>query len=402
MIRVAFVNHHGSVPGGGERSLEAYLRRIPSDIEPHVFLFEDGAYGEQIRELQIPVHVLSGSERLMAATRTEMRLRHAADGFVLVFRLAKLLKRLHIDAVLTSSMKAHVIGGLAARFCGIPTVVWLKDLPDGLALLLVRAISRTCAAERIGCSRAVVRRLSLAHTTALVPPIDLGLYDSLPDRRDSRMLLGVPHDKLVFSIVGRIARWKGQDRFIRAAAAVCARTDAVHFAVIGSPTFPQDHEFLPQLLRLAAELGIEDRVSFVPWIDDPRFAYVASDLVCNASAAEPFGRTSAEAAACGVPTLCFDDGGASEAVVPSVSGTVVPAGDVDAFAAAMVAYAADPPSLRRAGAAARVYVQRHDASRLAITFFDIIRRAARTTNVTIAARSAQVRDTAVPMVAVKK
>jgi glycosyltransferase involved in cell wall biosynthesis len=375
MLRVAFVNHHGAVPSGAEKSLETYLRRIPDDIDPHVFLFEDGAYADQVRALGIPVHIVPASPRLMAVTRTEMHVADAVDGIGHVLRLARALKSCHVDLVVTNSMKAHVVGAVAARLCGSPAVTWLKDLPEGFALRLVRLVSRTCATERIACSDAVVRRLALARTATLVPPLDLAQYGQGLSRDEARTSLGLPRDKLIFSIVGRIAPWKGQDRFIRAAALVCARTDAVHFAVVGSPTFPKDHEFAPTLVELVERLRIAERVSFIPWLPDPRPAYAASDLICNASAAEPFGRTSVEAGAHGVPTLCFSDGGACEAVLPAVTGTVVPAGDIDAFAAAMVAYAFDPAALKRAGAAARVYVRRHDADRLADAFFAIVRRA---------------------------
>jgi glycosyltransferase involved in cell wall biosynthesis len=377
MLRVAFVNHHGGVPSGAERSLEAYLRRIPGDVDPYVFLFEDGEYADLIRSLGIPVYVVPASARLMSVTRGEIRAAHAMDAVRHVFRLSALLRPLAIDVLVTNSMKAHIVGALAARACGIPAVTWLKDLPDGFALRALRTVSLLCARERIGCSKAVARRLGLPRTTPLVPAIDVTRYVDLPSREEARELLGLPKDGLVFSIVGRIARWKGQDRFLQAAAQVCSRVPDVHFAIVGSPTFPQDHEFAPELPVLAARLGISANVSFIPWLNDTRVAYAASDLICNASTAEPFGRTSAEAAACGVPALCFDDGGAAEAIVPGVTGTVVPAEDVDAYAAAMMSYASDPAALRRAGAAARVYVQRHDGDRLAATFFEVVRRASR-------------------------
>jgi glycosyltransferase involved in cell wall biosynthesis len=381
MIRVAFINHHGGIPGGGERGLQAFLRRVPSDIEDYVFLFEDGAFAEELRTLTHRVYVIQASQRLMSLTRDAIPANCVTDCIGQVLRLASLLRTFHINAVVTSSMKAHVVGAFAARLTGIPAITWLKDLPEGFALKLIRTISWTCATERICCSKAVAKRLGLRHSTVVLPPLELPHNGEIPTRENSRSFLALPKNKLVFSIVGRIAGWKGQDRFIRAAARVCAQTEAVHFAVIGSPAFPKDQEFAAELEPLARELKVADRVSFIPWLKDLRIAYAASDLICNASSAEPFGRTSAEAAAYGVPTLCFDDGGACEALVATVSGTVVPAGDTEALAAAMVAYATDSAALRRSGAAARVYVQRHDADRLAPTFFDVIRRACSTNEV---------------------
>lgn len=385
MIKVAFINSHGAVPGGSERSLEAYLRRAPSGICPYVVVFEDGSYADHLRALNIPVYVVAASSRLMSVTREHIHAADAVDGIRHAFRLVKLFRLCGIDVVVTNTMKAHIVGSLAARLCGIPAVTWWHDLPEGRALKLLRAMSAVCARERIACSRAVLKRFGLGHTTALAPAIELNTYADTPSKMEARMRLGLPQDKLVFSIIGRVAPWKGQDRFIRAAARVCDRTNAVHFSIVGSPTFPQDKEFAAELPELASHLGISQDVSFIPWLEDPKIAYAASDLVCNASAAEPFGRTSAEAAACGVPALCFDDGGAGEAVLPAVTGTLVPAGDVEAFAAAMAAYAADPPALHRAGEAARVYVQRQDADTLAESFYEIVRRACKVPSLKTAA-----------------
>ncbi len=376
MIRVAFINHHGGVPAGAERSLEAYLRRIPSDIDPYVFLFEDGAYAQLVRSLNIPVFIAPASQRLMSLSRAHLRTGDALDGIRQALRLRTLLKSLQVDVVVTNSMKAHIVGAIAARMCGIPVVTWLKEIPQGFALKLIRAVSRTCASERIGCSQAVVENLGLSRSTALVPALDLSTYAQPPPAATAKASLGLPADKLAFSMVGRIARIKGQDLFIRAAARLRdSGISNVHFAIIGSPTFPQDNDFMPELARLTAQLGMDEHVSFIPWLDDPTVAYAASDLLCNASSTEGFGRTSVEAGLYGVPVVCFDEGGAGEAVVPAVTGTVVRSGDVAAFAAAMAAYAADPAARKRAGAAAKVYARRHDADRLAISFFEIVRRA---------------------------
>jgi len=349
---------------------------LPDDIDASVFLFEDGPYADRIRMLGLPVYIVPASRQLMSVSRSDIRARYALDGLRYVFRLARLLRSVDVDVAVTNSMKAHVAGAIAARLCGVPVVTWLKDLPEGLALKLVRLVSQVCAAERIGCSRAVVRRLDLPHSTALAPAIDVVHGDPSVAPGTAKAQLGLPPEKLIFSMVGRIARTKGQDAFIKAAARVIeSNFDNVHFAIVGSPTFPRDQEFVSELVDLTTQLNITRRISFIPWLDDPSIAYAASDLLCNASSAEAFGRTSVEAGLYGVPVLCFDDGGAGEAVVPHVTGTVVPAGDVTAFAAAMAGYAADPSSLRRAGAAAKVYAQRNNADLLASSFFEIVRRA---------------------------
>jgi phosphatidylinositol alpha-1,6-mannosyltransferase len=69
---------------------------------------------------------------------------------------------------------------------------------------------------------------------------------------------------------------------------------------------------------------------------------------------EGFGIVFLEAAACGVPQVAGDSGGAADAVVDGVTGAVVRRpGQVDAVAAALAELIDDPALRRRQGEAAR-------------------------------------------------
>jgi glycosyltransferase involved in cell wall biosynthesis len=121
---------------------------------------------------------------------------------------------------------------------------------------------------------------------------------------------------------------------------------------------------------------LEESVIFVPWLDDPRLAYAALDVLCNCSTREPFGRAVVEAAACGVPTVCFDDSGAAETILDGVTGRTIPAGDEPAFAAAIVALLRDRATYDRVSTAAREEAVRFDAPRIASEMAAVIRHAA--------------------------
>jgi len=68
---------------------------------------------------------------------------------------------------------------------------------------------------------------------------------------------------------------------------------------------------------------------------------------------------SLEALAAGLPVIATDVGGASEQVLDGITGRIVPARDVAAFAQAMVELAADPGLRATMGAAARDHIRRH-------------------------------------------
>ena len=77
----------------------------------------------------------------------------------------------------------------------------------------------------------------------------------------------------------------------------------------------RDADYADELRAFSAAHGLDDRVHFVPWLDDVRLAYAASDVNVNCADDEPFGRTLIEAAACGVPSVAFAGGGTGEALV---------------------------------------------------------------------------------------
>lgn len=85
------------------------------------------------------------------------------------------------------------------------------------------------------------------------------------------------------------------------------------------------------LAQEAVELGIEDRVVFVPWELDLVSYYKTADLFLLSSAYESYCRTLVEAAASGLPFVSTDVGIASALVEAGAAGTVVAHGNHAAF-----------------------------------------------------------------------
>jgi glycosyltransferase involved in cell wall biosynthesis len=167
-------------------------------------------------------------------------------------------------------------------------------------------------------------------------------------------------------MAGRLRPWKGQERFLRAAAQVAAAVPGAHFVVAGGDPFGVDAAYPRALQRLAGELGIAGRVTFTGHLDDVRPALAALDLFVHPGDPEPFGLVNVEAMAMRLPVVAFAHGALPEIVTPDAGVLVRPA-DVEPLAGAMSALLRDP--LRRA-AMGRAGRQRAE------TEFDIRRVAA--------------------------
>jgi glycosyltransferase involved in cell wall biosynthesis len=350
-LRVAFMTTNGDYSGGAEASLALLLQNLPSEIEPVVICFTDGEYAQSLRRAGLVV-VVEPLSRATAQSRRE-------DSFFLpgllapfdALHVAKRLRELRVALVHTNLVKAHVIGAAASKLCDVPMVMHLRDLLEGAGREVLRFVATRVASDYVPITRLVADWYGLSEAKVIYNPVDLRLYDGCETKAQARRALGLPQDAFIIGMVGRINRWKGHERFLRIVADL-AETENVHGVIVGEPRF-RDASFLPELQDRVDKLGIRSRLTFLPWLADPRPAYAALDLHCNCSTREPFGRTTVEAAACGVPSICFADGGGQEILTSGRSGIIVPAHDEAAFAAAIRGLLRDPEGLSRMGAAAR-------------------------------------------------
>jgi glycosyltransferase involved in cell wall biosynthesis len=372
-MRVAFVNQSGDAVGGAEQSLALLLSALPKDVNAQVIVFGDGAFARRLRELGIEPHVVRVPDSLARTKRERIATRGMLEAPSSILALSRAIAALQPDIVYTNTIKAHLLAGPAARLARVRCIAHLRDILEGAARIVIRTVLAGCTQQRIAISGAVRDAFDLPRTEVIPNPLDLAAYAALPPRTEARRALALPEDGTLVSIVGRINRWKGHDRFVRVAAALRDRSD-VHFGIVGAPIF-RDADFMDDLHAQVQELGLQERVRFVPWLEDPRLAYAASDVVCNLSDKEPFGRTLIEAAACGVPAVCFDSGGTSEAVIDGETGYVVPAGDEARFAAALGRLVDDAALRQRLSNSARVFSLGFDAATHAHRVTNILRNA---------------------------
>jgi D-inositol-3-phosphate glycosyltransferase len=104
------------------------------------------------------------------------------------------------------------------------------------------------------------------------------------------------------------------------------------------------------MVRLAADLGIADRVTFLPPQPRERLVdvYRAADLVAVPSYSESFGLVAVEAQACGTPVAAAAVGGLPVAVADGRSGVLVDGHDPAQWAAAITELLeSDPDVLSR-------------------------------------------------------
>lgn len=188
------------------------------------------------------------------------------------------------------------------------------------------------------------------------------------ERSGARAALGIDPAVPMLLFVGRIQPLKGPDVVVRAlhhliqltgAAAVRSR-DARLYVVGGASGADGDAE-VALLTALVAELGLGDRVEFVP--PQPHHIlstwYRAADVVVVPSRSESFGLVALEAAACGVPVVASAVGGLLSLVDHGVTGLLVPDRRPEHFATAIAEILGDSDRAEAMATAAALRARRY-------------------------------------------
>lgn len=137
--------------------------------------------------------------------------------------------------------------------------------------------------------------------------------------------------------VGSVTERKGHAVVIRALPAVLRQFPDTHYLIAGLPLLRNS------LMRLAADLGVAERVQFLSRVDAAQLValynacdlFVMTSLLTEGGDFEGYGIAPIEAALCGKAAVVSGDSGLSEAIRDGETGLIVPQNDPDSTAAAI-------------------------------------------------------------------
>ncbi len=158
-----------------------------------------------------------------------------------------------------------------------------------------------------------------------------------------------PRGERLLLTVTRLYPYKGVDRMLEALPAIAQAVPDVRYLVVG------EGPDLERLQRLAAGLGLQNRVSFLGrrTVAEIVSLYNLADLFVLLTREEPpdvegFGLVFLEAAACGLPSLGGRSGGIPEAIEDGRTGWLVDPHDPRTIAATIIDLLNSPERMRRA------------------------------------------------------
>ncbi|NUM89441.1 MAG: glycosyltransferase [Bdellovibrionales bacterium] len=289
------------------------------------------------------------------------------------WEIFRILRAERPEVVHTHTAKAGVLGRMAARLVGVPVVVhtfhghvfdgyfpaWLTALILGVERLLAKM-----STVIVTLSPALKRQLAQVYRVApeeriRIIPLGTSIRRFLDTPRRAGALrreLGLAPDVFLVGSIGRLVPIKNFSLLLRALEAL-PRTIPWHLALAG------EGECGPELERLAGDLGIREKVSFLGWRTDTERLLSDMDLFAISSLNEGTPLAIIEAFAAGCPVVATEVGGVAdlfqpgERAVPGFrlmrEGALVGTGDAGSLTRAIQFFAGDEEILRAAGSAAR-------------------------------------------------
>ena len=329
MLRVSHV-----ITGLGVGGAEMMLVKLLSGIDPERFrshvisLSSDLELAAGIRDQGVPIDVLDVAPTAMSVLPAVMQTR-------------RLLREAKPDLVQTWLYHADLVGGVAARWLGIP-VIWNVQSgivnTEGISRRTIRVVKLCATTSRflpdtiVTCSHAAVgihTALGYRDRFRVIPNgTDVGIFQ--PDagaRHEVRAELQVEDEAPIIGMAARFHAQKDHPNFLEAAANLVRTHARVRFALCGLGLQPDNQK----LMAMVHALGLQDHVRLMGLRRDVHRVLNAFDIHTLSSAfGEGFPNVLGEAMATGVPCVVTDVG--DSAMIVGDTGVAVPPRDPAALA----------------------------------------------------------------------
>jgi len=272
----------------------------------------------------------------------------------LIGRLAYKFREYNADAVHTHLIHADLHGIIAAKCAGVGHIFLTGHNDDRFRRRLPIRLVQGWLWRQVDAGITISEALrQFVINVEFAPPdrvhtvhygLDAASVQAAPDAR-ARLCqeLGLPtHAPLVGSVC-RLIEQKGLTYAIRAFWQIAEQAGDAHYVIAG------DGPLRPALQQEAKGFGIDRRVHFLGWRDDPIDLLAAFDVLLIPSLWEGFGLIALEAMAASTPIIASRVSALPEIVEHGVTGYLVPPADPMALAENLLDVIRNPDQARQMG-----------------------------------------------------
>lgn len=331
--------------GGTEKQFIKMIRRLTrNEFELRVLAFSrSGKLRTEIEALHIPFQSLRFSG---------LQGKFHPGSYVQLYRLicdmVRYLRQEKPHIVQTYLFWPNIYGCIAARFAGVPCIItgrrasmekrymtfpftWLQNLSNLWATAILtnsHHVKQECLQQD--------KHVTDEKIVVIYNGIEIERYIVNFDTTKKKKALRVPDDSLMVGIVASLHPRKGHRDFLKAATLVLQIYPRTIFLVVG-----RDEGVRTSLEALAKELHISDSIIFTGERDDIPELLSIIDIQVSSSFIEGLSNSILEGMAAGKPIIATHVSGTPELVVHEKTGLLVPPGNPQRLAEAIIRILSD-------------------------------------------------------------
>jgi glycosyltransferase involved in cell wall biosynthesis len=348
--------------GSTSRTLEGWVRSLPQrGVEPAVTVGGEGPLLTALREAGTPVYE--------HPIRVFFDSRRPFPFLWQIARLAVRIRMLRIELVHVNEHEHYPAVARAAYLARVPVVVHLRFRPEAAMCRWLfkppytpQRLFFTSQTQMDDSAEAIAPAVPRDRWRLVYNGLDLATFGRDRSARERlRREWSLSPSTVAIGTASSISSRKRLAHFVRLIAALAGSGLDIRGFIAGQPYFPADEEELRSLKALTASLGIDDRVTFLGYVEPAEPLYHAWDVCVSTSAYETFGMTVLEAMACSCPMVAYPGGSVAEVLADG--GVLVADEDLAALTNAVGALASDPAHRARMATASRARAERFDLRR---------------------------------------
>ncbi|MBA2301618.1 MAG: GT4 family glycosyltransferase PelF [Acidobacteria bacterium] len=324
-------------PGGTQRQMLELIARLDRrrfHVHPVCFHTE-GVWFERLASLGEPVALFPIHGFRQPRTLSQLR------------AFAAWCREKNIQVLQTCELYSNIFGLPGGALAAVPVRLGSRrGFVESQGLQRMQRASYTAAHRVVANSHAAADRLraeGVEDDKILVIPngIDPGMFAAHRYSSEPRRV----------TMIACLREEKRIDVLVRAVPRVLARYPDAQFTLAGDGTCRNE------LVDLVQQLGVADRVRFLGHREDVPDVLAEADVFVLPSRSEAFPNSVMEAMAAGVPVVASDVGGIPELVRDGATGRLVPPGNVDALANALLDLLGNPRQVEEFGRAGRRIIE---------------------------------------------
>lgn len=281
-----------------------------------------------------------------------------------VYKLYRVFRRIQPDIIHAFLPTSNVLGALLGTCANVPVLISShRDLGgfDGTGIMRVnnwsdRRLVHCVTANSEAVKHAVLQRthLEAGRVRVLYNGVDVELLQRANRGPAKRGELGFAAEDLLIAIVANMRPAKGHREALAGFLQIAPRLPRARLLLCG---YVSDENLHQELRHMVAAAQAEQQVHFMDSRKDIPEIMHAIDILLAPSLSEGFSNAILEAMTAGRPVIATAVGGNCEQVVHERTGYLIPPGDHEAVAHALLKLASSPALRQQMGEAAKARIQ---------------------------------------------